>query len=63
MVPIFNQKIPNLNSGGDIQSVLIKGFCGILSFFEIMLGYYLAIDQDCFLPSSSKSPKCSHPNI
>jgi hypothetical protein len=40
MVPIFNQKIPNLNSGGDIQSVLIKGFCVILSFFEIMLGYF-----------------------
>ena len=56
MILIFNQKISNLNSGGDIQSILFKGFCGLISVFEVMFGYYLAMDHDYFLPASSKSP-------
>jgi len=55
MLLIFNEKIPNLNSGENIQIILINGFCGLLSFFEVMLRYYLAVDHDYFLTASSKS--------
>jgi hypothetical protein len=56
MLPICNQKVPNLNSGGDINSILIKGFCGLHPFYEVMLLYYIVKDQDYFLPASSNSP-------